>query len=73
MLEAIQICEEISGRELEYLYEEDNRMGDHIWYVSDVSKFQNHYPKWSLTRDIRTILTEIYDYNSSRWQETVVQ
>jgi CDP-paratose 2-epimerase len=73
MLEAIQICEEISSRKLSYTYEEDNRMGDHIWYVSDVSKFQDHYPKWSLTKDIRTILTEIYEFNTSRWQEPVAQ
>jgi len=73
MLEAIQICEEISGRELEYSYEEDNRIGDHIWYVSDVSKFQQHYPKWSLTKDIRTILTEIYEFNTDRWPLPVAQ
>ncbi|MFK7766523.1 MAG: NAD-dependent epimerase/dehydratase family protein [Mariniblastus sp.] len=73
MLEAIQICEEISGRKLEHTYEDTNRMGDHIWYVSDVSKFQNHYPKWSLTKDIRTILTEIYEHNTSRWEEVVAQ
>ncbi len=73
MLEGIKMCEEISGRELEYSYEEDNRMGDHIWYVSDVSKFQSHYPKWSLTKDVRTILGEIYEYNTQRWQEPVSQ
>ena len=73
MLEAIQICEEISGRKLDYTYEETNRMGDHIWYVSDVSKFQDHYPQWSLTKDIRTILTEIYEHNTSRWQVPVTQ
>ena len=73
MLEAIQMCEEISGRKLEYQYVEDNRMGDHIWYVSDVSKFQSHYPNWKLTKDVKTILTEIYEYNQSRWQEPVIQ
>ena len=73
MLEGIKMCEEISGRELEYSYEEDNRMGDHIWYVSDVSKFQSHYPKWSLTKDVRTILGEIYHYNTQRWQELASQ
>ena len=71
MLEGIKMCEEISGRELQYSYEEDNRMGDHIWYVSDVSKFQNHYPKWSLTKDVHTILSEIFQYNTERWQETI--
>jgi len=73
MLEGIKMCEEISGRKLQYTYEEDNRMGDHIWYVSDVSKFQDHYPKWSLTKDVHTILSEIYEYNTQRWQEPVTQ
>ncbi len=73
MLEAIRICEEISSRPLEYVYEEDNRIGDHIWYVSDISKFQDHYPRWSLTKDIRTILTEIYQFNLSRWQFAVAR
>ena len=71
MMEAIQMCEEISGKKLSYTYEDDNRMGDHIWYVSDVSKFQGHYPNWKLTKDVRTILTEIYEFNTERWQETV--
>lgn len=73
MLEAIQICEEISGNKLDYTYVDENRMGDHIWYVSDVSKFQQHYPGWSLTKDVKTILGEIYEYNVSRWQEPVTQ
>ncbi len=73
MLEAIKMCEEISGRKLEYTYKDDNRMGDHIWYVSDVSKFQNHYPDWKLTKDVKTILTEIYEHNTSRWQEDEVK
>lgn len=68
MLEAIQICEEISGNKLQYTYKEANRTGDHIWYVSDVSKFQQHYPNWKLTKDIHAILGEIYDHNTTRWE-----
>ena len=45
MLEAIDLCEEISGRELSWTYVEDNRIGDHIWWISDVAKFQGHYPE----------------------------
>lgn len=71
MLEAIKICEEISGRELSYTYADDNRMGDHIWYVSDVSKFQSHYPDWKLTLNVQDILQQIYDYNVDRWQAVV--
>ncbi len=72
MLEAIRICEEITGSRLAYSYAENNRMGDHVWYISDVSKFQNHYPGWQLTRDVRTILTEIYDSNCNRWHTVAV-
>ena len=68
MLEAINICEEISGRKLDYVYKEDNRMGDHIWYVSDISKFQGHYPEFKLTRNVNKILTEIYEFNTERWE-----
>ena len=68
MKEAISICEEITGRELPHSYVDENRMGDHIWYVSDVGKFQSHYPNWSLTKDVKAILTEIYGQNTERWQ-----
>ena len=68
MKEAIAICEEITGNELSHSYVDDNRMGDHIWYVSDVSKFQEHYPNWKLTKDVKAILTEIYEQNTDRWQ-----
>ena len=49
MLEAIELCQEISGRTLNWEYKEDNRIGDHIWWVSDVSKFQSHYPAWRVS------------------------
>lgn len=61
MLEAIRLCEEISGRRLDWSYVEDNRIGDHIWWVSDVRKFQRHYPGWRYQYDLRAILQEIHD------------
>ena len=61
MLEAIAICEEFSGRGLEHSYVEENRSGDHIWWVSDVSKFQEHYPAWKYQYDLRRTLREIVD------------
>jgi CDP-paratose 2-epimerase len=67
MLEAIEICQEISGRELQYSYKEDNRIGDHIWYISDLSKFKNKYPNWSIKYNVTQILKEIYDKNVDRW------
>jgi CDP-paratose 2-epimerase len=60
MLEAIETCEEISGRKLSWTYEEANRIGDHIWWISDVRKFQRHYPQWRLAYGMREILEEIY-------------
>jgi CDP-paratose 2-epimerase len=60
MLEAINLCEEISGRRLTWKYEEDNRIGDHIWWISDVRKFQEHYPEWKFRYGLREILEEIY-------------
>lgn len=60
MQEAITRCEAITGKAMNVRYEEDNRIGDHIWWVSDVRKFQSHYPTWGYAYDIEAILTEIY-------------
>ncbi len=60
MLEAIELCEEISGRKLEWTYVDDNRIGDHIWWVSDVRKFQAHYPAWHYRYGLNETLEEIY-------------
>lgn len=60
MMEAIDLCEEISGRKLRWEYKEANRVGDHIWWISDVRKFQQHYPAWRYQYDLRAILGEIH-------------
>ena len=60
MLEAIEMCEEISGKKLNWNYEETNRIGDHIWWISDVRKFQAHYPNWKFRYGMREILEEIH-------------
>jgi CDP-paratose 2-epimerase len=60
MIEAIRLCEEITGKRLRFAYTEASRTGDHIWYVSDVNKFQNHHPNWRYRHDLRSILEEIY-------------
>lgn len=61
MLEAIRMGEELSGNKLHSTYVEDNRIGDHIWYISDVGRFQRHYPDWGYKYSIRNILEEIYE------------
>jgi CDP-paratose 2-epimerase len=67
MLEAIECCQKISGKELNYSYKDDNRSGDHIWYISDLSKFKQAYPNWGITYDVPQILTEIHDKNIEKW------
>jgi CDP-paratose 2-epimerase len=59
ILEAIDLCQEITGNRLRWQYEGENRIGDHIWWVSDVRKFQSHYPNWKFRYDLRGILGEI--------------
>lgn len=72
MLEAIQICEEISGNKLNWTYVEQNRIGDHIWWISDNGKFSSHYPNWKMKYNVRQILEEIYGFNQERWKEESV-
>jgi len=67
MLEAIHLCEELSGRKVNWSYSDVNRIGDHIWWISDVKRFQKDYPNWSLKYDISAILKEIHEANSRRW------
>jgi CDP-paratose 2-epimerase len=59
MLEAIELIQEISGKEINYEHTDENRSGDHIWYISDVSKFQKHYPDWKYTYNNKKIIEEI--------------
>lgn len=67
MLEAIALCEEISGERLQWTYSDTNRVGDHIWYISDIRKFQSHYPDWRQTFGLRALLEDIYVKNVERW------
>ncbi|MBI2424575.1 MAG: NAD-dependent epimerase/dehydratase family protein [Candidatus Hydrogenedentes bacterium] len=60
MQEAIAICEALCGKKMAVRYAEDNRIGDHIWWIGDVRKFQGHYPGWTCRYDIQMILEEIY-------------
>jgi CDP-paratose 2-epimerase len=59
MLEAIEKIEKLLGKKANYDMSTNNRVGDHIWYISDVTKFQNHYPDWKFEYDIDAILKEM--------------
>jgi len=69
MLEAIDACERITGRRLEWTYSETARTGDHRWWVSDLSSWEQDYPEWKLRYKVDDILREIYDANVERWDE----
>lgn len=66
MLEAISLCEEIAGKKLSYTYSDANRSGDHIWWISDVSKFKKHFPSWTWKYNLKDTLVEMYSAMSSR-------
>jgi CDP-paratose 2-epimerase len=59
MLEAIEKIEKLLGKKANYELSDENRVGDHIWYISDVSKFKDHYPGWDFEYDIDAILKEM--------------
>jgi CDP-paratose 2-epimerase len=68
VIEAIRLSEEIAGEELDWKYEDANRIGDHIWWIGDNGRFASHYPGWKLEYDVRRILEEIYETNRERWR-----
>lgn len=61
MLEAIELCEAITGNTMNYQYVDMHRSGDHIWYISDLSRFKQDYPEWSHTYSLEQTLAEIFE------------
>lgn len=66
MLEAIALCEEIAGTKMDWSYSDTHRTGDHIWYISDLRKFESHYPQWAVQYDLRATLSDLYNGLSRR-------
>jgi hypothetical protein len=62
-----QLCQEIAGREFDWSLGEDNRVGDHRWWISDLEPFKRDYPSWDITHDACDILRQIRDRNAKRW------
>jgi CDP-paratose 2-epimerase len=67
MLEAIELCERIAGRELRWKMSDQARIGDHRWWISDLDEFGSRYGGWRPQRDLEQILREIYEANAERW------
>lgn len=61
ILEAFDLISEMSGIPMKYKYDEQNRIGDHICYYSDLTKMKSHYPGWDISKDIPTTFREIYE------------
>lgn len=60
ILEAFAKAEQLSGRKMVYEYVDQNREGDHICYISDLTKMQSHYPGWGITRNLDAVFEEIH-------------
>ncbi len=60
ILEAFDLIASISGKPMQYVYSDQARSGDHICYISDLSKMKAHYPEWDITKDLKTTFQEIY-------------
>jgi CDP-paratose 2-epimerase len=67
MLEAIELCERIADRELDWRLDERARIGDHRWWISDLDEFRADYPAWKMEYDLETMVKEIYEENVGHW------
>ncbi len=66
VLEAIKLCEEITEKRLKWTYVEENRIGDHIWYISGLEKMRSHFPDWKQKYNLENLLEEMYNSDISR-------
>jgi CDP-paratose 2-epimerase len=69
MLEAIAACERLTGKPMNWSYSKNNRTGDHIWWISDVRRFQSDYPGWRYRYDIEAMLAEVIDAQVWRFRK----
>jgi CDP-paratose 2-epimerase len=67
MLEAIALCEELAGRELDWSLSDEPRVGDHRWWISHNGPFMRDHPGWSVEHGVEDILREIRDANADHW------
>lgn len=61
LIECVELIAEVSGKRPNLTYSDQNRIGDHICYYSDLSKLKSHYPDWDLTYDLERIVREMVD------------
>ena len=61
ILEAFDLIAKISGKPMKYKYVDQNRIGDHICYYSDLRKMKDHYPNWDITKSLEDVFVDIYN------------
>lgn len=66
ILEAFDLIEQLSGRKVNWVYVDQNRIGDHICYISDLRKLKSHFPEWTITRSLPKILEEMIAAEAER-------
>lgn len=59
VVEALSYIEQATNLKIKRIYKKDNRVGDHIWYISDIKKFKSHYPEWKQDYGIKKIIDEL--------------
>ena len=65
ILEAFKLVEALTGKSQRYIYIDQNRIGDHICYYSDLRKLKSHYPAWDITISLERIISQIVEH----WQK----
>jgi CDP-paratose 2-epimerase len=66
VLEAIALVEKLTGERLEVSVSDRPRLGDHVWWISDVRKFQAHHPGWRCHHDLGSVVREMVDATRDR-------
>jgi CDP-paratose 2-epimerase len=66
IIEAFKLIESISNKQMKYSYLEENRIGDHICYISDLSKIKEDFPNWGITKNLKITFQEIHDSWSAK-------
>ena len=61
MLDSFSKIEAISGKKMNFIYSDIHREGDHICYYSNLEKMKEHFPNWSITKDLNDIFLEIFN------------
>jgi CDP-paratose 2-epimerase len=70
ILEAIDTINEIAGTNWKnYTISEENRIGDHIWYITDLGKFKKDYPNWDITISLRETIKEMVEFEKNKIKE----